>query len=91
MCHLRDDDFQDKKETVSIVDKSQEAINNVAIEIMAMSEMDLFKGWLQVRQDVAQRGMKTTEGDVFIDHSVDFTMFMDARQVVFMYEREARG
>jgi hypothetical protein len=91
MCHLRDDDFQDKKEPVAPVDIAQEAIDKVAGEIMAMGELALFKGWLKVRQDMARHYMNATSGEEFSGHCADFSLFADAAQVVFMFEREARG
>lgn len=80
-----------QKEAVAHVDSAQVAINKIAAEINAMGEMALFKGWLQIRQDIAQQRMGCTTGDEFTGYAGDFILFVDAAQVVARFEREARG
>lgn len=91
MCHLRDNDFQDEIRPVALVDAAQTTATFAAKLADPDQDIATFKAWLQLRQDMALRGMNSTEGDAFIDHAGTFTMFLDALQVVGMYEREARG
>lgn len=91
MCQLRDDDFLDEMQPVALVCGTQATATFAAKVADPDQDIATFKAWLQLRQDMALRGMNATQGDAFIDHAGAFTMFLDALQVVCMYEREARG
>lgn len=80
-----------KKEAAAPGCCAQAASNKVADEIMAMSEMELFKAWLTVRKSVALGRMNVTTGDEFAMHCATFALFSEAAHVVSVFEREARG
>ena len=83
--------ISEQEQHVALADSAQAAINKVANEVMAMSEMDLFKEWLKLRKDRALSAMGATTGDEFTGHAERFEMLTGALQAVFMYECEARG
>ena len=83
--------FQDDRKSVDTVEFGQQAINNVANEVMAMSEMELFKAWLMVRKGVVLGQISVTTGQEQAMHRSALSMFSDVAHVVSVFEREARG